>query len=509
MKTLALRTQLLFVIFFIWLYSVCVGLSYWVQSQAHAKLEESFHQELSVLSQLPRLRDALRQLDLLTDNYLLTGNTRWLDKRQNILTATRRMEKDLPELLSADREREAFKDMDMQLSSYLAEQSQWIARKQGGRLSTADAAKIISRRRIFDELIERLIAIKDMNMQALERRRLDVHQATMATLAMILGTGLAAGAFIAFFLSRYLVGPIAKLQLYVKQWKLGREWDLEYPPSSPEMAELFSGLKDMTKRLNQQYEGEQELGRLKSQLVSMVSHEFNNALSVISGVSVLLEGSEPGHDKRRESYYEILKSHIKALGLASSNLLNMGRLEAGRFAVKPRRVDIRTLLEDAVKRLDILSQRKQLHISVDLPGGPVLTYIDPEAVAVVATNLLSNAIKYTPEKGRITVGIDSECAEPKKVSVYFQDTGIGISPEDQKRIFSGYYRAESGKKVAKGFGVGLTLARNIVEAHGGVLKVESKPGKGARFSFTLSLWDGCRDGESADLERADEKAAKA
>ncbi|MDE2291091.1 MAG: HAMP domain-containing histidine kinase, partial [Elusimicrobia bacterium] len=228
---------------------------------------------------------------------------------------------------------------------------------------------------------------------------------------------------------------------------------------------------------------EQELGRMKTQLVAMVSHEFNNALSVLGGVTLLLKEDEAEPmSAQRAQYYTVVESHLRSLALAARTLLEMGRHEAGRLSVKPRRMDLGTLARDCAARLEVLWARKGLDVRVEVPDGPLWVDADPDALGLVATNLIGNAVKYTPEKGRVTVGAALRGGEAE-LSV--ADSGIGIAKEDQERILSGYYRTEESKKTAKGFGVGLALASALLQAHGARLTVESEPGRGARFSFRL------------------------
>ena len=110
---------------------------------------------------------------------------------------------------------------------------------------------------------------------------------------------------------------------------------------------------------------------------------------------------------------------------------------------------------------------------------------DPRALAIALSNLIGNAVKYTPKGGKIRVGVSLRT--PGRATVYVVDNGIGISPADQKKVLEGY-RTEEARKVAEGTGTGLSvLVKGIVEAHGGSLALQSKPGKGSRFSFDLAL----------------------
>jgi len=301
-------------------------------------------------------------------------------------------------------------------------------------------------------------------------------------------TGFFASLGLAMFVSRFITGPIQDIERYISNWELGRPWNLQTSMASYEVGSLVMCIRDMAQRLNNQYQQLAELEHIKSQLVAMISHEFNNSLTVILGILSLLEETEDKMSERKVHYYETLKSNLRSLSVISTNLLNMGRLESGHFAVNPRKIDVGKILQDSLQRLEILYKRKGLEVFLELPDNPILVKGDPEALSLVVTNLLSNAIKYTSQGGRISVGTIREAGYSDRLQIYVQDTGIGIRSDEIDRIFSGYYRTDASKKTASGLGVGLTLAKLIVEAHHSSLQVESEPGKGSRFSFTLPVW---------------------
>lgn len=124
----------------------------------------------------------------------------------------------------------------------------------------------------------------------------------------------------------------------------------------------------------------------------------------------------------------------------------------------------------------------------DFPLTVIPVFGDPEAIALAVTNLLGNAVKYTPAGGRVTARIEARGGGAVEFSVV--DTGIGIGPEDLPAVTSGFYRAEAGKKAAGGYGIGLKVTRELLEAHGAALQAESSPGKGSRFYFALPVWRG-------------------
>lgn len=485
MKSAGLRSQLIAVVGLIVLYALGVGTSFWLQAREHARLDAQLRESLAVLSSLPNLRDRLRSIDQTTGQYLLSGQRSWLDKREESLNAVRAIERELGAVTS-DEDGRTLDELDRRLTAYLAESSQWIARRKLGRLSSAEAARAARLGRSLESAAEPLAALGDAHAAQLRERGPALERVSRLTALLVVLAGACAALFIALFLSRYLTGPVSELRSRAKDWTLGRDWDPARPSASPEVADLYDAMRDMALRLNAQFAREAELGKLKGSLVSMASHEFNNALSVLGGTATLLKMSEvPEPAGRRAEYYGVIESNLRALGLATKNLLDLGRLEDGRFAVRPRRADLARVLGDAAQALRPLSDRKKLTLTLDVPADAPPALADPEALLLVATNLLGNAIKYTPEGRAIRAGVVAE--SDGRVRLFVADEGIGIAPEDRARILEGH-RTAAGRKAAPGFGVGLTLVKRVLDAHAAALEIEGAPGRGSRFSFTLPRW---------------------
>jgi signal transduction histidine kinase len=492
MRTPNLRSQLVVVAGLFLLYSAGVGAASWIESRAHARLEAQFHESLTVLSSLPNLRDGLHRVDQTTGQYLLTGQRSWLDRRDESLGKVREIERELSGVLTEPGERVGIDEMDRRLTSYLAESGQWVARRRAGRLSPEDAARAGRVGRGLETAAAPLTALGESHVAQLRARREELQRTSRVTVVLIVLAGAAAAGFVALFLSRYLTGPVSALRLHARRWKLGAEWNFAPPRASPEVADLADAMREMAERLNVQFEREAELGRLKGSLVSMTSHEFNNALSVLGGMANLLRTTEPAPPTgRRAEYYTVLDANLRSLTLAVSNLLDMGRLEDGRFAVHPRRAELRRVLEDAATALKPLYERKSLLFSLEIPPELPPAFADPEALVLVATNLLGNAIKYTPENGSVTAGVSIE--PDGRLRVFVSDSGIGVAPEDRVRILEGH-RTPEGQKAAKGFGVGLTIVKRVLDAHGSPLEIDGAKGKGSRFSFVLPRWAAPEDG---------------
>ena len=233
----------------------------------------------------------------------------------------------------------------------------------------------------------------------------------------------------------------------------------------------------------------EDLNKFKTDLVSVVSHEFGNALTVMKIATGLLEQKiPPKWLKDSDRIFDMIVTNIDALNRAVQNLLNMGRLEAGKLAIDFKPTDAAALLNGVRKGMELLCENKGIRVSMVFPDDLQPVRADPASLTLVLSNLLSNAIKYTPEHGRIVLGILREISRPGYYRLYVQDSGIGVPEEDRAKILGGHYRSEIGKKMtAKGFGVGLSLAQQIVEAHGSTIEIDGGPGKGSRFSFLLPI----------------------
>ena len=227
--------------------------------------------------------------------------------------------------------------------------------------------------------------------------------------------------------------------------------------------------------------GLERLNRLKSEFVSLVSHEFRTALVGISGFSEMIRDEEVSIDEAK-SYAADINKDAERLNRMINDMLDLDRIEAGRLELHPQPVDINSLLGDAVDRARASSERHSVVSKFD--AHRPIVQADPDRIAQVVANLLSNAVKYSPEGGEIVV---CSAAQDGCVDVSVRDHGIGIAPEFIQHLFSRYERYEKTNNKILGTGLGLAIARQIVEMHGGRIWVDSQPGQGSNFHFTLPL----------------------
>ncbi len=230
---------------------------------------------------------------------------------------------------------------------------------------------------------------------------------------------------------------------------------------------------------------ESEMARLKSDFVANVSHDLKTPLSLIRMFGETLElGRAPDEATRRE-YYAVITRESERLTRLIDNVLDFSRIEGGRrrYDIAPHPVE--PLVHDVLEAFRYpLAQRG---FKVDVAMAPDLpeALVDPEAVKQAVANLVDNAIKYSGEGRRIAVAVRSE---GDRVAIEVADEGIGIAPGEAERIFEKFYRiGRSETQASRGSGVGLALVKHIAEAHGGRVKVESRPGEGSRFTLYVPV----------------------
>jgi two-component system, sensor histidine kinase and response regulator len=222
--------------------------------------------------------------------------------------------------------------------------------------------------------------------------------------------------------------------------------------------------------------GLERLNRLKSEFVSMISHEFRTALTGIQGFSELMRDSQLDEADVHHFATDIF-SEAERLTRLITDMLDLDRIEAGRLTFRFGQVDLNGVVADAVERVGVASTKHVIRCRFD-PTLPLIS-ADHDRLLQVLTNLLSNAIKYSPDGGDVLV---STRAGPAVVVVSVRDAGCGIPAEFMDRLFERYERYETIiTRTVVGTGLGLAIARRIVEGHGGRIWAESKVGEGSEF----------------------------
>ncbi|MCL6431082.1 MAG: GAF domain-containing protein [Anaerolineae bacterium] len=230
---------------------------------------------------------------------------------------------------------------------------------------------------------------------------------------------------------------------------------------------------------------EREVEQMKDDFVSTVSHELRTPLFSIKGfVDLILKGKVPDPAVQQEFLSRVLEqaNHLSAI---VSDLLDTARLESGRLELTRSAVDLRQVIQHALTNVGALAQSREVSITLHAPPDLPPAWGDARRLEQVVTNLLSNACRFSHTGGRVQVRCE---ADGDHIIVHVADDGIGIPPEAIPHLFDKFYQVDSSlTRRAGGTGLGLHIARRIIEAHGGQVTVQSEVGKGSVFSFTVPV----------------------
>jgi PAS domain S-box-containing protein len=224
-----------------------------------------------------------------------------------------------------------------------------------------------------------------------------------------------------------------------------------------------------------------KIDQMKTEFLSNISHELRTPLQSISGFTKLLMNGQVPDRATQQEFFQIIDRETQHLGNLINGLLDMSRLESGRFQVNKRLIPIRETVIDSIKTFYSIVQEKNITLNEEIPSDLPEMEADGERIRQVIMNLLSNAIKYNDPGGTVTIKAEKH---PEELIFQVADGGIGMSPETMKHLFERFYRAED-KQGRSGTGLGLYITKQIVEAHGGHIWVESHLNKGSTFSFNL------------------------
>jgi signal transduction histidine kinase len=237
------------------------------------------------------------------------------------------------------------------------------------------------------------------------------------------------------------------------------------------------------------FQNQQQLNELKTNFVSSVSHELRAPLSSLRLMAEELDDAgAPAAGKLRQ-YHRFMVQECRRLSALVDNVLDFARLEQGRKRFEFEPMDLKALVVTTIKTMEVYGAEKGVQLRVQVPGEPLEIEADGQALQQVLVNLLDNAIKHSPAGAQVTVGLDRpDSAEPLPgmVRMWVEDQGPGIPPADHRHIFERFYRRGSElRRETQGVGLGLSIARSIVEAHHGQISVRSAEGKGSRFTVAL------------------------
>jgi signal transduction histidine kinase len=278
-----------------------------------------------------------------------------------------------------------------------------------------------------------------------------------------------------FFLSRRILSPVKALTSATRQFGKGdfsRRVDYKDKGELGELAQSFNSMADDLEHTE----------RLRRNMVADVAHELRTPLSNLKGY---LEAISDGVVKPDEDTIHLLNEEASSLSRLVNDLQELSLADAGEIKLIMQPEDVSLLVNEAVTVMQTKAIAKGLAISNDLPATLPVVDIDLHRIKQVLLNLLENAVAHTDPGGRITV---TTRQRGNQIHISVADTGEGIPAEELPLIFERFYRVDKSRtRATGGSGLGLTIAKRLVEAHGGTIEVKSQPGQGSTFTFTIPV----------------------
>lgn len=307
------------------------------------------------------------------------------------------------------------------------------------------------------------------------------HDLLLATVLLLFAGGIATS--LGYFLSAALTTSIATLNRAAQQIAEGDLQTRVAVSGRDEMATLARTFNEMAGQLEMAARKQQEAEQMRRDLVAWVGHDLRTPLTSIRAIVEALADGVVTEPAAVERYLHTAQRDIRALSLLIDDLFEMAQLDAGGLSLERQPNSLTDLISDTIESFSTHAAQRGVHLDGSVAPDVDPVFLDAGKVGRVLANLVSNALRHTPSGGRVMVRA-RRVAEGTEVEV--TDTGEGISPQDLPHIFDQFYRGEKSRSRATGgAGLGLAIARRIVEAHGGTIAAESQPGAGTRIAFTL------------------------
>jgi two-component system sensor histidine kinase/response regulator len=282
--------------------------------------------------------------------------------------------------------------------------------------------------------------------------------------------------------SDYLTKPLNLEEMFVRLQKVLEE------------KQRFVRLKDFATQLEKANQELKRIDEMKSEFVSVASHELRTPLAAIkNAVQLILQGKTGEINENQKKFLSMADRNISRLTNILNDLLNLSRIESGKIEMKIEELDPRALIEFILSSLKPQADGKSIQLKMEIEKKLPSVYGDREKVEQILTNLVGNAIKFTPEGGEISVSAQPSLRGGNKLAISVRDVGIGISEDQQEKIFEKFHQVEGSlHRSVSGTGLGLAITKGLVETHHGEIWVESEIGKGSTFTFTLPISEGER-----------------
>jgi NtrC-family two-component system sensor histidine kinase KinB len=228
-----------------------------------------------------------------------------------------------------------------------------------------------------------------------------------------------------------------------------------------------------------------EVDQLKSEFIMKASHELKNPLTGLTmNLSLLRESAQAGLKDKERQLLSGAEEDLKRLRAMVNDLLDLSRMETGKLVMEIGEAVLSSIVEKALEAMQGQAQESAVELSAQVPSGLPPLLADANKILWVLTNLVANALRYTPRGGFVRIAAEQE---ERLVRIEVRDNGRGIPYEDQPRIFEKFFQSKDQPEVRGSLGIGLAICKEIIRAHGGTIWVDSTPGQGSVFSFTLPL----------------------
>src|SRR5512140_2508534 len=308
------------------------------------------------------------------------------------------------------------------------------------------------------------------------------HDLVLASILLVFATGIAVS--VGLFLAETVTTRIRQMHAAAGQVAAGNLATRLPEVGRDEMAVLAHSFNEMVAQLQETERKQQELELLRRELVAWAGHDLRTPLTSIRAIVEALADGMVSDEDTRLRYLRTAQADIQSLSHLIDDLFEMAQADAGGLQLNLEPGSISDLISDTLERFSAQAQRQGIHLEGS-PGQVDLVRMDMPRIGRVLSNLVGNALRHTPSGGQVTIRAHQEGAY---VLVSVQDSGEGISPEDLPHVFERFYRGEKSRSRATGgAGLGLAIARGIVEAHRGTIGIESQVGVGTRVWFKIPV----------------------
>lgn len=307
------------------------------------------------------------------------------------------------------------------------------------------------------------------------------HDLTLATVLLVFAGGMAMT--LGFFLASALTDRIHSLEKASRSLAKGQLATRVPVRGRDEVASLAAAFNQMAAQLEAADAKQREVERLRSDLIAWVGHDLQTPLASIRAILEAVADGVVDDPESVQRYLQTAQRDVRSLSILIDDLFQMAQLDAGGLRLDICPNSLSDLISDTLESFSALAARQGITIEGSVAADVDPVSMDAPRIGRVLNNLVSNALRHTPAGGRVELRAQRDGS---RVEVVVADTGEGVRPEDIPHIFERFYRGEKSRSRATGGGgLGLAVARGIVEAHGGEIRLESGPAEGARFIFWL------------------------